>query len=136
VKEQKDAIVEIYRDSVPWRSNPNAKDSAWIMQRKKFEAMKGKDATEVLLHDGNYKVSEGLVTNIFGFQKDGKMYTAPSLIILEGFESIKKKEKIKQAGIEIIEEPLDFSIENLDEWEAIFLCSNQCSLFWSLIFGL
>jgi branched-subunit amino acid aminotransferase/4-amino-4-deoxychorismate lyase len=124
VKAGQDVIVEIWKDSIPWRNNPNAKDSDWVNQRKKYESLKSFDCSEILLHDGAYQVSEGLVCNIFGFNRNGEMYSSPEEIILEGYALHEIKKKAEVSGVKIVKEPLDLRKENLSNWDALYLCSN------------
>ncbi|KNC87612.1 hypothetical protein SARC_00312 [Sphaeroforma arctica JP610] len=65
------------------RTNPNAKDSAWVRERKALDDNKPDDVDEILLLSSTGEISEGMSSNFFCMHK-GELFTADGEDVLRG----------------------------------------------------
>lgn len=80
------------------RPTPRIKDISWAHQRQEAEKLLG-EVVEVILYDEDGTVTEGLSSNVFALMPDGKLYTAPTGLVLAGSVRGAVLEVCKELGI-------------------------------------
>ena len=100
------------------RKNAAAKDSDWVLERKKLG--KSDDVNEIVLEQGGL-LYEGLSSNFFAM-KDGVLYTAGEGILLGSVrESVLRM--AEELDIPIVLEPPH--VDDMEKWDAAFISSTS-----------
>lgn len=107
------------------RVNPNAKVFQTTVRQKADKLIAENSLYEVLLVDQEKFVTEGSRTNVF-FVKDNSIVTPEANKVLLGITRQKTIQCAAELGLSIIEK--EVSIENLAEFEAIFLTGTSPKL--------
>ena len=108
-------VVQVFGEP---RKRPRVKDSKWIEERKVIEGKRDEDCGEVVLVDGEGRIYEGLISNVFVVNGDGVVYTAPEGV-LEGSVREFVMEKGKDVGIQVRREYP--RIQEMEEWKEVFI---------------
>lgn len=100
------------------RQNPNAKVVNASYKEKVERKMAEDGVFEVLLVDGDNRITEGSRSNVF-FIKGGKAFTAPGEAVLKGITRQYVLEACRRAGVEVVEEMV--SVADLGLVTGVFL---------------
>eukprot|EP00741_Cyanophora_paradoxa_P020728 tig00021293_g20008.t1 len=106
------------------RKNPNAKDSAWVRERKALEEQKPAGVHEVLLSTPDGRLLEGLSSN-FAALRNGTLYTAGDDLVLQGTmrEMVLRICGEARPAIEVVLEAPRW--EEAETWDTCFITSTS-----------
>lgn len=100
------------------RRNPNAKVVQADIRDVANQMIADLKLYEVLLVDGNRRITEGSRSNVF-FVKSGVFYTAPASMVLEGITRLKVIDCLKNLNFQIVEQAV--SKDEITDFDAVFL---------------
>ena len=100
------------------RQNPNAKVIQTGIRDEANQMISDRKLYEVLLVDGDGKITEGSRSNVF-FVKSDVFYTAPPSMVLEGITRQKALDCLQQLDFQVIEEAV--SKDEIGDFDAVFL---------------
>lgn len=119
------------------RTNAAAKDSEWVRSREGLEAAgKAGGYNEVILHDeASDELLEGLSSNFFAVDAEGKLHTAPDGEVLAGTVRKIILEACETLGVQVVlSSP---KLKDADTWRGVLVSSTSrlalplCRLDWS-----
>jgi branched-chain amino acid aminotransferase len=100
------------------RRNPNAKVVQLGIRDEANQMISDRKLYEVLLVDGDGKITEGSRSNVF-FVKSDVFYTAPASMVLEGITRQKVLDCLNRLDFQVIEEAV--SKDEIVDFDAVFL---------------
>lgn len=104
------------------RSNPLAKDSAWVLQRQELQAAKAADCNEVVLCRADGSLMEGLTSNFFAVLEGGTVATAEQGV-LHGTVREVVLQLCEREGIRVQLQPP--RLDQLPRWQGCFITSTS-----------
>lgn len=110
-------VVHINRD------NPEIKN--WVPEYKAAVKAAMGENFEILLTNDNDEILEGSRSNFF-YIKDGKVYTSPKNLVLNGITRINVLRAIEKCGFEIVEKSL--SISEIGNTDGAFLSGTSLNV--------
>ncbi len=116
--------IEVVKKGVPVslmrleREKPNIKILNTQYNQKVRSKIEADGVFEVLLVNGNGKITEGSRSNVF-FVKGEKVFTAPASHVLKGITRKYVFDACKSIGVEIMEELVD--VNSLNNFDGVFL---------------
>ncbi len=100
------------------RHNPNAKVVQAELRTKANQLMSDAKLYEVLLVNQDGLITEGSRSNVF-FVKSGRLYTAPTSMVLEGITRRKVIQSIKKLKLKLEEQAVSYKF--LSDFDAVFI---------------